>query len=293
MRIVITGSLGHISKPLAITLIAQGHQVIVISSKAAKRKSIEDLGALPAIGSIEDVDFLSATFAGADAVYCMVPPADNKEPDRRIYYSRIAKFYSQALKETKVNRVIHLSTFGADLNKGTGILLGAHDAEHIFNALENITLTHIRPTYFYYNLLNFIASIKFKGAMHANYGGNRKFPMVAPTDIAEAIADELLHVHNEIRYVSSDEKTGNEIASILGAAIGKPELKWNMISNDEAQTNLESFGVPTQLAQGLVEMYDSMYKGDLASDFYRNQPTKWGKLKLEEYAKEFSIIYNS
>ena len=116
--------------------------------------------------------------------------------------------------------------------------------------------------------------------------------MVAPTDIAEAIADELLHVHNEIRYVSSDEKTGNEIASILGAAIGKPELKWNMISNDEAQTNLESFGVPTQLAQGLVEMYAGLYSGLLSEDYCRNKPAIMGKVKLTDYTKEFASVFN-
>ncbi len=51
-----------------------GHTVTVISSKSAKQKDIEELGAAAAIGSLEDVDFLTSTFTGADADYCMVPP---------------------------------------------------------------------------------------------------------------------------------------------------------------------------------------------------------------------------
>lgn len=45
MKYVITGSLGNISKPLTQKLIAAGHQVTVISSKADKIAEIEAIGA--------------------------------------------------------------------------------------------------------------------------------------------------------------------------------------------------------------------------------------------------------
>ena len=68
MKITITGSLGHISKPLTIELLQRGHEVVVISSNPEKQKEIEALGATAAIGSLEDVDFLVKNFTGADAV---------------------------------------------------------------------------------------------------------------------------------------------------------------------------------------------------------------------------------
>jgi uncharacterized protein YbjT (DUF2867 family) len=71
MNIVLTGSLGHISKPLAQILIQKGHSVTVISSKEERQKDIEDLGATAAIGTMEDVDFLTNTFKRADIVYLM------------------------------------------------------------------------------------------------------------------------------------------------------------------------------------------------------------------------------
>ena len=73
MKIIITGSLGHISKPLTKIMVSQGHNITVISSKPDNQKEIEALGATTAIGSLEDVDFLTKTFTGADAVYCMIP----------------------------------------------------------------------------------------------------------------------------------------------------------------------------------------------------------------------------
>jgi len=57
MKIVITGSLGHISKPLAQELVQKGQVVTVISSKQERQKDIEALGATGAIGSVEGADF--------------------------------------------------------------------------------------------------------------------------------------------------------------------------------------------------------------------------------------------
>ena len=79
MKYVITGSAGHISKPLALQLLAAGHQVTVIGRNAENLKDLTAAGADSAIGSVEDVAFLTTTFTGADAVYTMVPPNHNPE----------------------------------------------------------------------------------------------------------------------------------------------------------------------------------------------------------------------
>ena len=136
--------------------------------------------------------------------------------------------------------------------------------------------------------------IKFQGIIKANYGGDHKFPMVAPTDIAEVIAQEIQNIHSvtKVRYVASDERSGHEIAKILGAAINLPDLKWEVISNDEVQKNMESYGIPSLLAKGFVDMFDSMYKGYLARDFYLNKPS-FGKTKLEDFAIEFARVYQN
>ena len=93
MNIIITGSLGHIGKPLTEELVQKGHHVTVISSKPQKQADIEAVGATAAIGSVEDVAFLTATFTGADAVFCMIPP-NFSQPDQVTYYSRIGNHYA-------------------------------------------------------------------------------------------------------------------------------------------------------------------------------------------------------
>ena len=60
MKYVITGGAGHISKPLTEKLLAAGHAVTVIGRNAENLKELVAKGAKAAIGSVEDVQFLTA-----------------------------------------------------------------------------------------------------------------------------------------------------------------------------------------------------------------------------------------
>ncbi len=296
MKITMTGSLGNISKPLTEELAKKGHAVTVISSNPEKQAAIEALGATAAIGSLEDGDFLAAAFSGADAVYCMVPPNNYFDPnlDLLAYYQQLGGNYADAIKASGVKRVVNLSTIGAHLEKGNGILIGAHDVEQILNELPSeVRITHMRPTSFYYNLLGYIAMIKEGGVIAANYGAADIIPWVSPKDIAAAIAEELEtpFTDKKVRYVVSEELTGNETASILGAAIGKPDLKWILASDEQTLNGLKSVGMNPEIAAGLVEMYAGLHSGLLAEDYYRNKPAVMGRVKLVDFAKEFATAF--
>ncbi len=102
MKIVLTGSLGHIGKPLSQQLVAAGHQVTVISSNAAKQQEIEALGATAAIGSVADAAFLATACSGADALYVMIPP-DFGQTDQIAYYKGLGQTYAAVIRQSGVN----------------------------------------------------------------------------------------------------------------------------------------------------------------------------------------------
>ena len=292
MKIVVTGSLGNISKPLAQALVEEGHTVTVISSKPDKQTDIESFGAIAAIGSVEDADFLVSAFAGADAVYVMIPP-NFTEPDQVAYYSRLGRNYAHALQQSGVKRVVNLSSWGAHLDKDTGPILGSYHVESILNELSEVALTHLRPTSFYTNLYGFVAMIKAQGFLGANYGGDDKVAMVHPHDIATVAAEELVSptaAGHHVRYVSSDEYTCTEAARVLGAAIGKPDLKWLTFTDQEMQENLEKAGLPAPVAAGVVELYASIHSGKLGEDYEQHKPVM-GQVKLADFAKEFAAAF--
>ncbi|RYE26716.1 MAG: NAD-dependent epimerase/dehydratase family protein [Sphingobacteriaceae bacterium] len=294
MKIIVTGSLGNISKPLAEELVQKGHAVTVISSSADKQKDIETIGAKAAIGSVEDISFLTATFKDADAVYCMIPPANYFDPnlDLPAYTLKITNNYAQAIKDSGVKRVAFLSSIGAHLSAGNGIIREFHEVEKILSQVPDAAITFMRPTSFYYNLLGYIPGIKHQGTIAVNYG-EEKIIWVSPKDIAAAIADELekTSAGKNIRYVASDERSGPETAAVLGAAIGQPGLQWKIVADDEVQNGLESIGMQPAIAAGLTQMYACARSGKFWEDYYTHKPNL-GKVKLEEFAKDFAAAFN-
>ncbi len=326
MKIIVTGSLGNISKPLTKELVQKGHRVTVITSKQDKKKEIENLGAIAAIGSIEDVAFLTKTFLGADAVYTMMPQfrpkfEENPNFDARAEAKKLCANYVNAIKASGVKRIVHLSSIGAHLEKGNGLLAFHFYAEQTFKQLPaDIAITFMRPVGFYYNLYDFMDIIKGQGFLKgfagkimtlrfyglkgllqgknglilSNYGAEDKMPWVSPKDIATAIREELESTASgiKVRYVASEELTCNQIASIIGEAIGKPYLKWGTISDKQMMGGLKQFKVPLNVAADITEMNASMRNGGiLFNDYYKNKPVL-GKVKMKEFAKEFAAIYN-
>jgi len=292
MKIIVTGSLGNISKPLAQELIANSHEVTIISSKADKAAEIEALGAKAAIGSIEDVSFLETVFAGADAVYAMNPP-NFRAQDQIGYYRNVAEAYAQAVKRTGVKHIVYLSSYGADLEKGNGIIQGSHIAEGILNELEGVNVTCLRPGYFYYNLYHFLGMIKSQGIIGTNFGGDDKLVMVASQDIASAAAAELTSAAPaKIRYIVSDERTCNEVAKLIGQAIGKPDLQWLTFSDGQVKNIMLEQGRPPVITDLLVELGAAIHTGLLRSDYEKHKP-ELSKTKLPVFIQEFAAAYHN
>lgn len=299
MNIVLTGSLGNIGKPLAQELVQKGHSVTVISTKTERQKDIEALGAKAAIGTMEDADFLSATFKDADIVYVMETlDAAGGFFDPNIDFittiNHIGNNYKQAIQQSGVKRVVHLSSIGAHMDKGNGILIFHHNVENILKQLpDDVSIKFMRPVGFYTNMFSFIRPIKTQGAIVQNYGGDTKKPWVSPLDIAVAITEEMEQPFGgrTIRYIASDEFSANEVAYFLGEAIGMPDLKWLVVPDDQLLESWLAAGMNPQIAKGFIEMQASIRDGILYEDYYRNRPTL-GKVKLTDFAKEFAAVYH-
>lgn len=295
MKIIITGSLGHISKPLTQTLVQKGHSVTVISSQSERQKDIEALGAKAAIGSIEDVDFLAETFTGADAAYLMVPTVNFRSGDIFKFWVQTGENYAQAIQRSGVKRVVHLSSIGAHTDQNNGMLRFAYQIEQVLKRLpENIAITTLRPVGFYNNLMGAIHAIKTTGSIVSNYKATYKEPWVSPSDIAAVAAEEITQqfTGRKIRYIASDELTSDETASILGAAIGQPDLKWTVINDEQLMNGLIAAGMNPQAAKGLVEMNAGLGSGTLFEDYNRNRPNTFGKVQMKDFAREFAAVYH-
>ena len=296
MKYVITGGAGNISKPLVLQLLKAGHEVTIIGRNAANLAELTNAGAKAAIGSVEDAAFLTTIFTGADAVYTMVPPVHSAS-DWKAHIGQVGQIYAAAIKASGVKYVVNLSSTGAHLADGVGPVSGLYRAEQALNRLTDVHIKHLRPPYFYNNLLANIGMIKGMGIIGANFSASdSRFPIVAPVDIADVAAEELLNLSftgHTVRYLASDEVSTDQIASVLGAAIGKPDLKWVVFTDEQALGGMIQAGLPEEIAKNYAEMNHSINTGAMTEDYFKNRPASFGKVKLEDFAKTFAAIYHS
>jgi uncharacterized protein YbjT (DUF2867 family) len=294
MKYVITGGAGNISKPLTEALLQAGNDVVVIGRNAEKLKPLTDKGAVAAVGSLEDEAFVKEAFAGADAVYLMIPPNMAVE-NFRGYQNVVAKNYITAIKENQIKYVVVLSSIGAHRGTGVGPVDGLADLEKMLSELTDVNVKILRPSYFMANLLGMIPLIKNMQIMGANFaGGDEKLVLVHTDDIAAVAAEELLALNfigHSVRYIASDEKTGNEIAEILSAAINKPGLPWITFTDEQTLESLQQAGFPAALSEAYTTMGKAIREGRMQEDYWKNHP-QLGPTKLEDFAQEFAVIFN-
>ncbi len=292
MKYVVTGSLGHISKPLVQQLVSAGHSVTVISSNADRAHDITALGATPAIGSVTDVTFLTATFTGADVVYTMVPPTWTAS-DWKAHIHNVGKNYAVAIKASGVNKVVNLSSIGAHMPSGCGPVSGLYWVEAELNALDGVDVVHLRPGFFYINFLSQLGLIRHMGIMGGNYGVDTTMVLVHTSDIADVAAGFMLNPQfsgKSIQYISSDECTTSYVAATIGAAIGKPELPWVNFSNEESLNGMLQAGLSNEVASNYSEMGAAMASGEMSADYIQHTPAR-GKISFSDFAKEYAAIY--
>jgi uncharacterized protein YbjT (DUF2867 family) len=292
MKITTTGSLGNVAKPLVKKLIAAGHEVTVITTKTDRQSEIETLGATAAIGSINDAAFLTEVFKNADAVYTMMPPAMGTS-NLIQNIADAGQAYADAIKAAGVGRVVLLSSVGADAEEGTGPMQGVHHVEQIFKQLTDVNITVVRSGFFFVNFFRDIPLIKNRNIFGNNYSGDDRLAFTHPEDLSSAIANELQAIGNgfEVKYIVSDISTGNEIAALFGPAIGKPDLAWTFIPDEQLKQGMLAGGLPSELAGLITEMGQAVRSGVITNDFFADGGEIVGKVKLGDFVEEFRERY--
>ncbi len=290
---VITGSIGHISKPVIEGLLKAGNDVRVITSSKDRVAEIEKLGAKALVGQVQDSAFVKKAFAGADAVYTMIPPIWQTN-DWRASQNEVGARYVEAIEANNIRYVVNLSSIGAHVGNGVGPVDGVADLEQRLNNVSGLNVKHLRPSFFFYNLFAQIGLIKQAGILGANYGDNEKLFLVHTSDIAAAALEELSSLNfkgSSVRYIIGDERSGKEIAEVLGKSINK-ELNWVLFTDEQQKDGLLQAGLSETHAQGFTQMGKALREGLMQADARKNKPVL-AKTKLEDFAKEFAAAFKA
>ncbi len=291
---VLLGSNGNITSKAARILLSQGKRVRVIGRSAASLAELKLAGAEIAIGDIGNADFLAGAFKDADAVYAMIPP-NYSAVDMGAFQDRVGEAIVGAIKASGVKRVAHLSSIGAHLPSGTGPIAGLYRQEQRLNALAGVDVLHLRPGYFFENHLAAIGLIQTIGVYADMTDSATPIPTIGSGDIAVVVARELanfstrgkavLHLHARRDYTQA------EAATILGRAIGRPDLKHVQADPVQAKAGMVQHGFSPSVAD-LFEEMSRAFSTPALSEAMKAGPTETTPTTLEEFAAGvFKPIY--
>lgn len=295
MKVTVTGSLGNIGRSLTEKLVANGHEVNVVSSNADRTEEIKKLGAKPSIGSVQDYEFIRDTFEGSEAVYLMIPP-NFTAIDLNEYIQSVGKIYARAIKEARVKLAVNLSSVGSHIQNGLGPTGSNFQVEQRLNELADVHVLHLRPGMFMTNFYGAIPMLKYQGTLGNNFAGSVSLPLTHPGDIAEAAfqaIDRMAFSGKKVQYIVSDERTGFEIAGLLGEAVGKTGVKWIEFSDEQLLSALMQNGFSEQMAKVyMVEIGIALRDGSFSEDFRKHKHLSAGGTSFQKFAGDFASVYS-
>jgi len=291
--ITIIGATGRVGSKTVGNLLAQGKQVRLIARNEEKLKEFASKGAEICAGNTNDAAFLTKAFTGSDVVLCMMP-ADFNTEDVKSHQDAIGEAQIEAIKKSGVKKVVFLSSVGGHTEEKTGIVAGLARQEKRLRTLEGVDIKILRPTYFMENLMQNIGMIKNMGIMGSANKPDVAFPIIASKDIAAVVTQYLANPSftgiSVQPLLGAKDYTMNEVTSILGSAIGKPDLKYVQFSYADTLHGIKSMGGSQSMAEAYVGLAEGINEGVFGTEVRNEQSTT--PTTIEEFAPVFAQVYN-
>lgn len=290
----ITGASGNTGSAVTETLLAHGAKVRVIGRDTNRLARFVERGAEAFAADLTDPSAVAKAFDGVRAVYAVLPP-NIASTDVRGYQDKVSDALASALKKTSVTHAVVLSSIGADKNERTGPVVGLHNLEQKLNSIAGLNALYLRAGYFMENLLPQVGVIRNFGMMAGPVRADLRLPMIATRDIGAVAADALLK--RDFTGKQTRELLGQrdldyrEAASIIGKAIGKPDLTYMPAAAEQLKPALMQMGMSSNMADLLLEMAEALNSGfmkPLESRSERNTtPTSIETFVAEEFVRRF------
>jgi len=293
---IIAGASGNTGKIVAHELLSHGKKVKVIGRNAGHLKPLVDKGAKALIGDLADGSFLKKAFSGAEAAYILIPP-NPKSTDFRAYQKTVSDNYLEAIKSGGIKYVVLLSSVGAHLRHGAGVIDGLGYLEEKLATLKDVHVLNLRPSYFMENLFGQIDIIKRAGIAGSAVKADIRIPMVASADIGTVAArrlNDLKFKGHTIEYVLGPaDLTFNEVASVLGKEIGKPDLKYVQFTYDDAKKAMVGSGYVNENLADLYNQMSESFNNGKAMNAHKRTSENSTPTSIQDFAKVFAGAYKS
>ena len=262
---VVLGANGRAGGETAHALIESGQSVRVVLRRPEQAEKWRKLGADVAIGSIEDVSSLAAALRDASGAFLLCPPPEGDDPYRRA--EEVGSALAQAVRQAELPKVVALSSIGAQHETGTGIIATLNRLErHLKLAAPSTTL--LRPGYFVETWSEVAQAVIAEGVLPSFLEPAQKIPMVSTIDVGRTAARLLSDGVTGTRIVElrgPQDWSANDVAAAFSQVLGRP-VKTAFVPPQARAAVLVQEGVPPQIAEALLGMYDGIASGRVAHE---------------------------
>jgi uncharacterized protein YbjT (DUF2867 family) len=262
--ITILGATGNVGGKIADILIQKGEKIRLVARSIERLRAKVSRRAQAMAGDARDTEFLVQAFSGSSAVFSLIPP-NITAGDFLAYADEIGGSIARALELAGVTHVVNLSSIGAELDQGTGPIVGLHRQEERLNRVPGLNVLHLRAAFFMENLLMNIEMIRSRGMNGGPLKGDLKLPMIATRDIASFAAVRLPDRDfsgQSVQYLlGRNDLSMNEATMKIGIKIGRPNLQYRELPYDEAEKGLIAAGLSQDMSSQYMEMNKALNEG--------------------------------
>lgn len=290
----VIGATGNTGRVVAEDLLAAGRGVNAVGRSEERLAPLVERGARAFVGDVADPEFVARACEGVGGVYSLIPPL--YDVDLRAWQSEAGRSIAEGIREAGVPYVVNLSSVGAQHREGTGPIAGLREQEDRLNALSEVDVLHLRPGWFMENLYMMLDVIREMGVLGMPVRGDIPIPMIATRDIGAEAARRLAALdfdgHHTVELLGPREYTLTEVAEIVGAALGKPDLPYVQVPEEAAAAGFAKMGVHPATAATIMEMYRGFNEGRVVPEESRRSANTT-PTTLEQFAAGLAAAYGA
>lgn len=293
-KIVILGATGTVGSKISEILLNEGHRVTLIARHTEKLEKYRGLGAEIIAGDITDVETLTNAFKNAESAFVLLPD-DVKAENTRAYQRQVTGKLIEAIENSGIKYIVNMSSLGSHMHEGNGIMGGTAEQEVRLNQLNDVNVLHIRSAYFMENFLRTIGMTKKMGIHGTVADGDHSIPMVSTQDVAKIVARHLASLDFNGKRVHAvmgpKDYTYREFTSIIGKAIGNPDLPYVQFPVEQVKQTFLSNGFSEDFVDNLIEMGTAINTGLM--NYQKRDDSATTPTTAEDFAYEVYLpLYN-
>jgi len=255
--IVVTTPTGSIGRQVLDNILDGGQPIRVIARDPSRLPPRVNERVEVVEGSHSSVDVVNKAFAGADAVFWLVPP-DPRAPSIDAAFVDFARPAADAIRGHGVKRVVAVSALGRGtaMARNAGYVTASFAMEDLI-ASTGVGFRALTMPSFMDNILRQAEAIRSRGIFFSPISGDRKLPACATRDIAAAGARLLLDPswtgRGHVAVLGPEDLSFNDMAEIMTEVLGKP-VRFQQITFEAYKATLTQRGMSDAMAQGMVDM---------------------------------------